>query len=101
MLYFSTASRLLPASGICFQSLLLILFISLHIFRVKAKVYRLTELSLVCKIATQFSRWLLNPYLEVCLLSHSEAIKHVEYIHQLTIIPRFGNNKGRRNSPPR
>jgi len=61
----------------------------------------LQKLRLVCKIATQFSRWLLNLYLEASLLYYSEAIEHVEYIQQLTIILRFGNNKGRRNNPPK
>lgn len=61
----------------------------------------LQKLRLVCKIATQFSRWLLNPNLEASLLSYSEAIKHVEYVQQATIILRFGNNKDRRNNPPR
>lgn len=61
----------------------------------------LQKLRLVCKVATQFSRWLRNPYLETSLLSLSEATKHVEYVQQLTIILRFGNNRGRRNSPPR
>lgn len=61
----------------------------------------LQKLRQVCKIATQFSRWLLNPYLEDCLLSSSEAMKHVECVQQLTNILRLGNNKGRRNNPLR
>lgn len=40
----------------------------------------LKKLRLACKIAVWFSRWLLNLYLEASLLSHSEAIKHVEYV---------------------
>lgn len=58
----------------------------------------LQKLRQICKIAIQFSGWFLNLYLEDCLLSCSEAMKHVECVQQLTNTLRFGNNKGRRNN---
>lgn len=38
----------------------------------------LQKLRLLCKIATEFSRCLIDPYLEVSLHFYSGAIKHME-----------------------